>query len=366
MKIVHIDNSISYTGAFKALLGICDDIAGVCQSIVILPSGSACSKALREKNISFINFPFRELRKSAAALFLYVPALLQNTRRLIAFIKTNDIDVIHSNDHFNMVPVLAKKILGKKVTLIVHVRLLPGAYNSALYHYFRRINTAVADHLVAVSEAVYKAYGRPSQMRVIYDRIHLREQYVGLEKSTNQPFRFLYMANYIQGKGQDLALAAFQLVAAQHDSCELHFYGGDMNLQKNKIYKQALERQAGKAGLLERIRFYNFASEVEQVYKQYDASLCFSGSESFSLVCIESQFYGVPVIATRCGGPEEIITHEVNGLLVENYDKVSMAAAMLRLIKDKMLCVQIREAGRQSVQRMMNQSYVFKSLVQEL
>ncbi|TPW09540.1 MAG: group 1 glycosyl transferase, partial [Halothiobacillaceae bacterium] len=41
---------------------------------------------------------------------------------------------------------------------------------------------------------------------------------------------------------------------------------------------------------------------------------------------------GTPVIATRSGGPEEIITHEHDGLLVEVNSPPAIAAAVLWLI----------------------------------
>ena len=43
-----------------------------------------------------------------------------------------------------------------------------------------------------------------------------------------------------------------------------------------------------------------------------------------------------PVIATRCDfGPEEIIQHEQNGLLVPVEDPEAMAAAIERLLEEK-------------------------------
>jgi glycosyltransferase involved in cell wall biosynthesis len=45
-------------------------------------------------------------------------------------------------------------------------------------------------------------------------------------------------------------------------------------------------------------------------------------------------YYGRPTIATRCGGPEEIIDHGLTGLLVNLSDVEGMAAAIDYLIRE--------------------------------
>lgn len=49
--------------------------------------------------------------------------------------------------------------------------------------------------------------------------------------------------------------------------------------------------------------------------------------ETFGLVCAEALACGTPVVATRCGGPEEIITEDL-GMIVEPRDSAALAAAI--------------------------------------
>jgi glycosyltransferase involved in cell wall biosynthesis len=65
--------------------------------------------------------------------------------------------------------------------------------------------------------------------------------------------------------------------------------------------------------------------------KQHDVVLNFSEAESFSMTCAEAGFYGKPVIASKCGGPEEIIDDGKTGLLVQNKNRQQMEEAMLQL-----------------------------------
>jgi glycosyltransferase involved in cell wall biosynthesis len=52
-----------------------------------------------------------------------------------------------------------------------------------------------------------------------------------------------------------------------------------------------------------------------------------SDYETFGVVAVEALSTGIPVVATRCGGPEEIMTEET-GILVPRRDREGLAAAM--------------------------------------
>ncbi len=72
-------------------------------------------------------------------------------------------------------------------------------------------------------------------------------------------------------------------------------------------------------------------------------------SSTAPTAAIEASFYGTPVIATRCGGPEEIIDHEKTGLLVAKQDIKAMASALTSLIHNVPLRNQFAEAAKRYV-----------------
>ena len=66
-------------------------------------------------------------------------------------------------------------------------------------------------------------------------------------------------------------------------------------------------------------------------------------------VLVESLYMGVPVVSTPVSGIPELITPEVNGLLVAPRDSTALATAIARLLVDPLLCCRLALAGRQTV-----------------
>jgi len=71
--------------------------------------------------------------------------------------------------------------------------------------------------------------------------------------------------------------------------------------------------------------------------------------EGFGLVMIEAMAAGVPVVATSCGAPPEVIEDGVSGLLVPPRDAHALAEAILRLLEDERLRCAMGEESRRRV-----------------
>lgn len=92
-------------------------------------------------------------------------------------------------------------------------------------------------------------------------------------------------------------------------------------------------------GLRERVS-HVLRPEMSELIKLYQQATVFalpSAEEGFGMVVIEAMACGVPVVATRCGGPDGIITDGKDGYLVPLNDAPAMADALTSLCADSEL-----------------------------
>ncbi|GAV72021.1 Glycos_transf_1 domain-containing protein/S6PP domain-containing protein/Glyco_trans_4_4 domain-containing protein [Cephalotus follicularis] len=73
--------------------------------------------------------------------------------------------------------------------------------------------------------------------------------------------------------------------------------------------------------------------------------------EPFGLTLIEAAAYGLPVVATKNGGPVDILKALNNGLLVDPHDQTAIADALLKLVADKNLWSECRKNGLKNIHR---------------
>ncbi len=347
MKHIFIlENSVALTGARKSIESFAEILSKDFEfSFVELPE--AAKKIPMRTDFRRIPMSFLELRKNYTIIW-YLPVLLINTFKIIRLLKNVKDPVLHVNDIYNMCGVLVK-IVKPDVKLIYHIRLLPGSYVQKVYKIWQRLIVRYADEIVCVSGAVANHWPKRENIHIIYDAMPAVEKLPAKEIDDSTEIQFLYMANYVTGKGHDKALEAFAKVYAENNRARLKMVGGDMGLRKNVAYKNLLMQRSVELGLTDVVLFENFSDNTEQVMKSADVFLNFSESESFSMTCLEALHYGIPCIATASGGPSEIIEHNVSGMLVPVNDYSGMAAAMLDLASHTEKRRRLSENGKKRV-----------------
>ncbi|XP_065849699.1 probable sucrose-phosphate synthase 1 [Euphorbia lathyris] len=71
--------------------------------------------------------------------------------------------------------------------------------------------------------------------------------------------------------------------------------------------------------------------------------------EPFGLTLIEAAAHGLPIVATKNGGPVDIHRVLDNGLLVDPHEQQSIADALLKLVSDKQLWARCRQNGLKNI-----------------
>lgn len=148
-------------------------------------------------------------------------------------------------------------------------------------------------------------------------------------RSEGTKFRFVAAGGLTHRKGYDLLLSSFAEVTQENPQCTLTIFGAGE--EKNRLL-----RQAADLGISEKVLFRGMKNRVEiaEEYALSDAFVLASRLETFGVVYIEAMAAGLPVIATRCGGPEDFVTPET-GVLIDVDDGAALTAAMKRMITER-------------------------------
>ena len=357
-KILIIENSVAVTGALKSIIRSSQGLSDHFDVVFLFPRHSAVVRTVRAMGFEAHEFPMREIRKNMFSIFRYVPALLYNTQRLSKLVRNLRIDLIVVNDFYNLLPPVYK-MFGGKVPYVCYVRFLPSKFPPALVKTWCALHHRYAHTTVAVSEAVKKELANNENVVVIGNELPLED----IRLSPNgDSTTILYPANYIQGKGHEYALQSWAMISKKHTQWKLRFVGGDMGLEKNKEFKMELIEISKKLQLTNSIEWCNFSERIADEYLASAFVLNFSESESFSMTCLEAMFYGRPVIATRSGGPSEIIDQNESGILVDLQDPSTMTDAIDYLIRNPL----IREQMAKLAYARVREKFSFENTISKL
>lgn len=101
-----------------------------------------------------------------------------------------------------------------------------------------------------------------------------------------------------------------------------------------------------RLGLANCFHFLGLRSDIPRILNNFDVFALGSTTEGISLACVEAMACGVPVVATRSGGPETIVEDGVSGLLVPTRSPADPADAVPRIVEDPMLRQRLSAHGR--------------------
>jgi len=284
----------------------------------------------------YYRFKFVELSKKPGRLAAYVPKLISNAIKLNRIIKENEIAVLHVNDLYNMVGV-AVRMLNRKVKIVYHVRLLRTSYVGSLYSFFLKRIDGAANAIICCSNAVLRDVGeRRVPTTVIYDSENFKDP-VDPPVLNGELKNVLYIGNILPGKGHDLAIQTIELLRESGLDIYLRFVGKVDDSKVSSDFKDRLDRMISDAKLNGAVEFVGFKRDLASEIRNADLVLNLSESESFSMVCLEALKAGVPLVASDCGGPAEIVENMKSGWLVPNRDFRAAASAIEQLQKDRKL-----------------------------
>jgi glycosyltransferase involved in cell wall biosynthesis len=241
---------------------------------------------------------------------------------------------------------LAARIASKPLIWHVHDRISDEYLPPAAVRLLRGAARFSASGVIANSQSTLRTLGNVGvPVTVIHEPVSApRRQRAGRRDG---PFTVAMVGRIAPWKGQDVFLRAFARGFPQGDERAV-LIGSPLFGEDD--FLRVIEGLIAKLGLEDRVELRGFCDDVQAELATVDALVHASViPEPFGRVIVEGMAAGLPVVAAAAGGPVEIITDGVDGLLCAPGDVEGLALALRRIAEDSRLADELgRAAGERA------------------
>ena len=171
--------------------------------------------------------------------------------------------------------------------------------------------------------------------------------------------RILFVGHLVPVKNIPLLLEAFALVLQDIPGARLHLVGGGENAEQESHLRQLLIRQKlAETVILRGPQPHDIVARI--LREDTDLLVLSSSSETFGCVLIEALACGKPIVSTRSGGPEDIVTAPFHGELCENHNPEALARAIVKVATN------IHTYSTRRIRRYVEEHFTYQALSQAL
>jgi glycosyltransferase involved in cell wall biosynthesis len=356
-RILFIDQSGVLGGAELSLLDIVRRL-GPGNEVALLSDGPLRTR-LEEACVPVSLFPLGRtlggIRRATGLIgaLQAVPSLAAIVARLAR--RARAFDVLYANTQKALVVAAAAGRIARR-PVVWHLRdiLADGHFSRsnrilAVFLANRGARRVIANSR-ATADAFVESGGRQDLVRVVWNGIDAadfapagndaRQLRAALGFAEDAPIVGVF-GRLAPWKGQDVVLKALAEVPAAHGM----IVGAPLFGERD--YERELRRLADALGIAHRVHFLGFRSDIPALMRASALVVHSSiAAEPFGRTVVEGMLAERPVVASRAGGPCEIIEDRVSGILVPPGDPAALAAALGELIDDHSFASRIAAAGR--------------------
>lgn len=356
LRVVFLDHSAQLSGGEIALLRLLQEFHQIEAHVVLAEDGPLASKLVGagiSVEVLRMNERSRGLSKdqlipsalplgSAIHTAIYCLTLTRRLRRLKP-------DLVHTNSlKAGLYGTVCSRLA--RIPSVWHLRdriavdYLPRFAVKLVRAWARFMPTG----LIANSAATLATVGPKSRTSIIPSPIAPRplssEKELSYHNPPGGPLLIGMVGRICPWKGQHVFLKAFA-DAFPNDNCRAVLIGAPLFGEED--YDRELRTLAKELMIEDRVDMKGFRDDVNGELAQLDVLVHASTSpEPFGLVVVEGMAAGLPVVASDGGGPAEVITHNVNGLLYPPGDVQSLSTLLLKLSKDVELRRRLGDSAR--------------------
>jgi L-malate glycosyltransferase len=278
--------------------------------------------------------------------------------RLAGILRNERVDLVHAHQYTPFFYGLTARVLCRRppVLFTEHGRWYPDCPRRKRI-FANRLLLEQRDRIVGVGQSVRQALidneGFPShRVQVIYNGVEIapfvraRRQRAMVRSELGvgeEDVVIMQVARLDPLKDHATAIRALGRVVQQGVKAQLVLVGEGP--EEPKIRELVQERK-----LEGHVRFLGLRTDIPRLLSAADLCWLTSVSEGIPLTLIEAMAVGLPIVATRVGGVQEVIEDGKTGLLAPRGDDVALAEKVLHVVSSPLLRQQMGEWSRERAQ----------------
>jgi glycosyltransferase involved in cell wall biosynthesis len=347
VRIGFCENGAGYGGAVISLAAFLENLPSKYEAVIYTSIGTKQYQELGKlglwRHVPAKNFfsPawFARLRLPFTSLADNIFNLLPYAFKYYFWFRRDKVDCVYLNNDAscNFAAAIAAKLA--RLPLVLHAR----GFNSDTRG--NRWVLANVDHCMAVSNAVRNELMvlgvPPNKCTVVPEGLDLTVFYpheaavgfreeLGLSKDNSV---ITLVGGLVDWKGQDVLLDAAPLIFEKFPNAIILFVGAAYG--KNNVFANMIKERVAQPEFCSRVRMLGERQDIADILSCSDIVVHASTTpEPFGRTFLEGMALGKAVIASNEGGPLDVISHQVDGLLVEPRDSRKLAAAVIHLLSN--------------------------------
>lgn len=344
LQVILLTDADVFAGTERHMLDLARGLSALGAGVTLAcPSPAALEDAARRESLPTLTIAKRGLVDWDAARLL--------ARRL----SSGETDIVHAhNGRTALAAALAVRLAGRGRCVMTQHFLTPNhatqtgpkaALSGAAHHWV----VGQMSRILAISEAVREAMlarheAPDSKITVVPNGItapdagNVDETRRSLSIGADTPL-VICAARLEREKDIGSLVSAVKIVQEKVPSVRCLVAGAGTE-------RDALAAQIAALGLEDSVTLLGFRADAPALIAAADVFVLPSLAEPFGLVLLEAMALGRPVVATRVGGPLEIVVDGETGFLVPPSSPEALADALQALLADPALARRLGENGR--------------------
>ena len=299
---------------------------------------------------------------SGAEFFAQLAGLPDRVERLRMLASKWGAEIVHTNTVVTIEGALAAARLG--LPHVWHLRgpfwkgVFPPPYFDHVRFFFATVDQ-LSDHVFCVSRAVERQIPpdcRQAPRSVLLDGLEVADASAPPSETRDALLRrygidaqsrlVACVGGIQRNKGQLDLVEAAKTVIPEFPNVVFVLCGA-----ADAEYATQVRARIEALGLGRHFRLPGFEKDVPSVLAHVELLVHPARSEGFGLAILEAMAAGKPIVATRSGGPEEIVEDGLSGILVPAADPAALSAALRRVLGDSSLAFSLGRGAAQRARR---------------